>query len=241
MIEFDSSLVAQTDATETTKPSTGKTAYELRREAYVKMVVSVLATVDLLEYKRGGAERIINESIETPYVDCIEPLDGGNNDEQRRELLKAVRASADKKGGGPARNMVYDFADSALDKLFDLRAKGRQLVSTFNDMGIIQDQSMDAVEAAVSDQLRVMKLDDNYSREDAAASLIVNNPKGMLVNAMTAARLYDAINDTSILPIVTERVHAKSRCIALRDFFLKEISRLRMISKRNASSRKKVA
>lgn len=89
------------------------------------------------------------------------------------------------------------------------------LAGAFKVMGIVQERSQSAVDAAISEQQRVMNLEGNHSLDDAAASLIADNPRGMVLNAMTAAEEYDKVHGSSITPLVRQRLIAKNPTISL--------------------------
>lgn len=92
-----------------------------------------------------------------------------------------------------------------------------RLAATFKILAITQEPTLTAVDAAIDDQLRVMNIEGNYTREEAVVGLLVDNPTGGTINALNAAREYDLIYGSNISPIVRERLSARNRArIGLR-------------------------
>jgi hypothetical protein len=85
------------------------------------------------------------------------------------------------------------------------------IVVQFKLLGIVEVATQVAVDAAIADQLRVMNIEGKHTEAQAFASLLVDNPKGGVVNALNAAREYDLIHGSAILPVVESGLRARHR------------------------------
>lgn len=87
------------------------------------------------------------------------------------------------------------------------------IIAAFKLLGIIAEPTQAAVDAAIAEQLRVMNIEGSHTEAQAFASLLVDNPKGHILNARNAAMEYDLIHGSAILPVVESGLSARHRLV----------------------------